>query len=90
MRNKEEDMMPEDHDMTKPRLSEDLPSEIIYWKRKHVWAREVIEEEKRHGVPEGTIRERKKPKSYPSYVALMCDLIDKEPTWFEEEIKLKE
>ena len=23
------------------------------------WANEVIEEEKRHGVPEGTIRERK-------------------------------
>ena len=57
---------------------------MISRKRRHVWACEVIEEEKRHGVPEGTIRERKNPKSYPSYVALMCDLVDKEPTCFEE------
>ena len=53
------------------------------------WAHEVIEEEKRHGVPKGTIRERKNPKPYPSYVALMCDIIDKEPTCFEEATKQK-
>ena len=29
VRNEEEDQIPEDHDMTKPRLSEYLPSEII-------------------------------------------------------------
>ena len=52
--------------------------------------REVIEEAKRHGVPKGTIRERKKPNPYPSYVALMCDLVDKEPTCFEEATKHKE
>ena len=28
--------------------------------------------------------EIKKPNPCPSYVALMCDLIDKEPTCFEE------
>ena len=43
-----------------------------------------------HGVPEGTIRERKKPKSYPSYMALMSDLVDKESTCFEEATKQKE
>ena len=36
------------------------------------------------------IRERKKPNPYPSYVALMCDLVDKELTCFEEAIKQKE
>ena len=30
------------------------------------------------------------PKSYPSYMALMCDRVDKEPTCFEEAIKQKE
>ena len=63
---------------------------MISWKRKPVWAREVIEEAKRHGVPEGTIRERKKPKPYPSYVSLMCDIVDKQPICFEEETKYKE
>ena len=56
---------------------------MISQKRKHVRDHEVIEEEKRHGASEGTMRERKKLKSYLSYVELMCDLIDKEPTCFE-------
>ena len=30
------------------------------------------------------------PKSCPSYMALMCDLVDKEPTCFEEAIKQKQ
>ena len=85
IRNEEKDQMPEDHDMTEPQLPEELPSEMISRKRKPAWDREVIEEAKIHGAPEGTIQERKKPKSYPSYMALMCDLVDKEPTCFEEE-----
>ena len=63
---------------------------MISQKRKPSWAREVIEEAKRHGAPAGTIRERKKPKSYPSYMALICDLVDKELTCFEEAIKQKQ
>ena len=46
--------MPEDHDMTEPQLPEELPSEMISRKRKPAWAHEVIEEAKRHGVPEGS------------------------------------
>ena len=73
--------------MTEPQLPEELPSEMISRKRKPAWAHEVIEEAKGHDVPEGTIKEIKKPKSYPSYMALMCDLVDKEPSCFEEAIK---
>ena len=47
--------MPEDNDMTKPQLLQVLPSEMISRKRKLPWAREVIEETKRHGAPKGTI-----------------------------------
>ena len=63
---------------------------MISRKRRPAWEREVIEEAKRYGVPEGIIRESKKPKPYPSYVALMCNLVDKEPTCFEEATKQKE
>ena len=73
--------------MTEPLLLEELPSEIISRKRQPAWAHEVIEEEKRDGAPEGTIKERNKQKSYRSYMDLMCDLVDKEPTCFEEAIK---
>ena len=74
--------MPKDHDRTKPQLPEELHSEMISRKRKPAWAREAIEEAKRLGAPEGAIRERKKPKTYPSYMALMSDLVDKEPYCF--------
>ena len=63
---------------------------MISCKRRPSWSFEVIKEAKRHGDPEGTIRERKNPNPYPSYVALMCDLVDKEPTCFEEATKQKE
>ena len=76
--------------MIEPHLPKFLPSELISWKRKPPWAHEAIEEEKRHGAPEGAIQERNTPNLYPDYMALMCDLVNKEPTWFEEEINQKE
>ena len=35
-------------------------------------------------------RERKRPKLYNSYVALLCDIIDKEPSTYEEVAEKKE
>ena len=63
---------------------------MISCKRRHSWAREIIEEVEIYGFTEGTIKESKKPKPYPSYVALMCNLIDEETTCFEEVRKHKE
>ena len=48
--------MLEDHDITEPQRPEELPIKMISRKRRPAWAREVNEESKRHGVPEGTIR----------------------------------
>jgi hypothetical protein len=36
------------------------------------------------------MRQVKKPKPFSSYMALMCDLLEKEPTCFEEAIQRKE
>jgi hypothetical protein len=36
------------------------------------------------------MRQSKKPKPFSSYMALMCDLIEKEPTCFELSILKKE
>ena len=35
-------------------------------------------------------RERKRTRSYSSYVALLCDIIDKEPSNYDEATEMKE
>jgi hypothetical protein len=57
---------------------------------KAIWAREIIQDGEKYGVPEGTMRQVKRPKPFSSYMALMCDLLEKEPTCFEESIQKKE
>jgi hypothetical protein len=61
----------------------------ISHKRKPAWAIELIQDGEKYGVPEGTTRDVKRPKTLSNYMALMCDL-EKEPTCFEEAIQRKE
>jgi hypothetical protein len=56
----------------------------ISHKIKPTWARELIQDGDKYGVPEGTMRQVKKPNPFSSYMALMCDLLEKEPICFEE------
>ena len=58
-------------------------------KRKPAWARELIQEVERHGAPKGIHRERKRENPYNSYVALLCHIIDREPSTYEEATKNK-
>jgi hypothetical protein len=63
------------------------PSQMtISHKRKPAWARKLIQDGEKYGAREGTKRQIKKPKPFSSYMALMCDLIENEPTCFEEAI----
>jgi hypothetical protein len=48
-------------------------------KRKPAWARELIQDGEKYGVPEGTMRQVKRPNPFSSYTALMCNLLDEEP-----------
>ena len=56
----------------------------ISQKRKPAWVREIIQEVERYGSPEGSTRTSKRSNPYSSYVAFMCDLVDQEPTSYEE------
>jgi hypothetical protein len=58
----------------------------ISHKIKPAWVRELIQDAKKYGALEGTMRQSKKPKPFSSYMSMMCDLIEKEPTCFEEAI----
>jgi transposase InsO family protein len=82
-----DDEIHEDIDMIE---YQEPPQMTISHKRKPAWARELIQDGKKYGAPEGTMRQVKKPKPFSSYMALMCDLIKKEPTCFEESIQKKE
>ena len=43
-----------------------------------------------YGTPEGTHRERKRENPYNSYVALLFEIIDREPSTYEEVAEKKE
>ena len=58
-------------------------------KRKPTWVRETIQELERYGAPKCSIRTNKRSKPYSSDVALMCDLIDQEPTSYKEVVQNK-
>ena len=58
-------------------------------KRRPAWAREIIQDVKNYGAPDGSFRERKKPRAYSSDVALLCDIIDVDPAYYEEIIENK-
>jgi hypothetical protein len=78
------DEIPKDHDMIK---SQEPPQMTM---RKPAWARELIQDGEKYGAQEGTMRQSKKLKPFTNYMALMCDLIENEPSCFEEAIQKKE
>jgi hypothetical protein len=61
----------EDHDIVE---FQEPPQMTISHKRKPAWARELIQDGEKYGVPEGTTRQVKRPKPFSSYMALTCDL----------------
>jgi hypothetical protein len=80
-------VVPEDgHDMEKPHR----PADMITKKRRPVWAHAIIQDAKKHGSLDGYFRERKRPRPYSSYLELLCDIIDVEPTCYEEASEKKE
>jgi hypothetical protein len=73
----------EDHDVEE---FQEPPQMTILHKRKPSWARDLIQYGEKYGVLEGTTRHVKIPNPLSSYMDLMCDLLEKEPTFFEEAI----
>jgi hypothetical protein len=75
---------PEDHDITKV---QEPPQMTFSHKRNPAWARELIQDGEKYGVPEGTSRQVKRPNPFSSYMALMCNLLDEEPTALKKPFK---
>ena len=75
------------HDMIEPH---EPPTMDISRKRKPAWVREIIQEAEMYGAPQDSTRTSNRSKSFSSYVALMCDIVDQEPTNYKEAIQKKE
>jgi hypothetical protein len=82
-----DDEIHEDNDMIE---SQEPPQMTISHKRKPAWAGELIQYGEKYCALEGTMRQVQKLKPFSSYMALMCDLLEKESTCFEEAIQKKE
>ena len=76
--------------LKKPQEPVDPPQEKNPHKRKPTWVREIIQGAERYGAPEENHRERKRIRSCSEYVALLCDVINKEPSKYEEAPEWKE
>ena len=68
----------------------DPPQKKNPHKTKPAWVCEIIQGAKRYGALEETHRGRKRTRSCSSYVALLCDIIAKEPSNYEEAVETKE
>ena len=53
-------------------------------KRKPTWEREIIWEAESYGALEGIHRDRKRENPYNSYISLLCDIIEREPSTYED------
>ena len=65
-----------DHDMTEPQKPENPPKEVISYKRRPSWARELIQDAKKYGSIDGSLRESKRPRTYSSYAVVLSNIID--------------
>jgi hypothetical protein len=61
----------------------DLPSDEDMRPR---WLQDTLRDAEKHAAPRGTFGESRPPQSFSSYVALMSNIIDSEPSSFEEAI----
>ena len=80
----------EDHDMAERQEPVEPLHEKNSHKRKPAWEREAIQDAEKYDALDGMHRESKRPRPYSSYAALLCDIIDKEPSNYEEAAMKKE
>ena len=80
----------EEHDMSDRHESSVEPPEKVSKKRPTpAWFRETLKEAEGYAAPSHSIREKKRPRKFSSYSALLSHIIDSEPCSFDEANKLQ-
>ena len=62
---------------------------MVTYKRILSWAHDIIQDAKKYGALDGSFREIKVSRTYSSYMALLSDIIDAEPSIYEEVVEKK-
>ena len=75
--------------MAEHQKPEDPSRKVITYKRRPAWAREIIQDAEKYGSLDGSLRESKRPRTYSSYVTFLSNIIDAEPSNYEEAIEKK-
>jgi hypothetical protein len=68
----------------------DPPREAAINMKRLASLRNTLQEAEGHATPKGSFRESKRPHKFSSYVALMSNIIDSEPSTFEEAAEKQE
>jgi len=79
-----DEFTPKVHDELEQQRSVDPPKDMLFYKRRRAWAKEAAADAEKYGAPDGTCREKKRPKIFSSYLALLCGIIDQELGNYEE------
>jgi hypothetical protein len=58
-------------------------------KRRLTWLKETLQEAEKHTAPSETFGESKRPQRFTSYVALISNISNTEPSLFDEANKLQ-
>jgi hypothetical protein len=58
----------------------DMTRDITVGHKIPAWARQTLQEAEGHTTPQGTTRERERPKRFSSYLSTMSHIIDSEPS----------
>jgi hypothetical protein len=58
--------------------------DIVVGKKIPTWTRHTLQEVEGHATPHGTFQERKRPQIYSCYAIAMSQIIDPEPSCYEE------
>jgi hypothetical protein len=76
---------PSDH-KEEPTRPVDLPRDVAVTRKRPTWLSDTLQDAEGHATPRGTFRERKKPKRFSSYLALMSHIIDSKPSSYGEAV----
>ena len=57
-----------------------MPRDITVGHKRPAWAQQTLQKAEGHTTPQGTTRERKRPKRFSSYLSAMNHIIDSKPS----------
>lgn len=62
----------------------DMPRDVVMTRKRPICLHDTLKDAEGHSTPRGTIKDKKQPQRFSSYMAFMSHIIDSEPSNYEE------